>query len=334
MAAKFSLSDLLNAKSKAVEPAAEKDSGFEITMISVHDLTPSGYNFYSLSEIEDLKDSIEILGVQQNLIVQPDANGKYEVIAGHRRREAVRRLVEEGKTQFEMIPCRIEANPDEIRKKIAVIYTNSTTRELNEWEKIEQVNRLKELLQEYKKTHELPGRVREILAETFRVSPTQVGRMETIHANLVPELKEELKKETIGFSAAAELARLSPADQRAVYEKQQEQGSISLKEIKAQKPEQQQNTEPEPATELEPPLQKPINILAEVLMMFKELLQKEIVRFAAADSEIIRAYCKLLAGKMEETEKELFTQMGSDMFGGSGAEILEETLPEPPKEEG
>jgi ParB family chromosome partitioning protein len=274
-------------------------------MISVHDLTSSGYNFYSLSGIEDLKDSIEILGVQQNLIVQPIAEGvdqgKYEIIAGHRRRAAVKKLVEEGKTQFEMIPCRIETNPDEIRKKIAIIYTNSTTRELNEWEKIEQLNRLKALLQEYKKTHELPGRIRELLAETFKISTTQVGRMETIHANLVPELKEELKRETIGFSAAAELSRLSSADQRAVYEKQQEQGSVSLKEIKAQKP----KAEPKPAAASEPPAQKPMNPKVEALMLFKELLQKELSKFAAADSEIIRAYCKLLTVKMEETEKEL-----------------------------
>jgi len=234
---KFSLMDLLNDKSKPenlnndvnIEIRAGKD--FKVELISVHNLEPSTDNFYSVEDVADLKDSIELLGVQQNLTVKQivDSN-KYKVIAGHRRRLASLELVEGGKTQFELVPCRIETNLDEIRERILLIYTNSTTRQLSDWEKVKQLEQLKELLKEYKKTHELPGRVRELLAETLNVSVSQVRRIENINDHLTQEFKEELKQNNINFSTAAELSRLSVSDQKAVYEKHQEKGT-KLKDV-------------------------------------------------------------------------------------------------------
>lgn len=232
MAGKFRLTDLLNASSK---PGGREE--FKVELISVRRLVASEDNFYSVEDVADLKDSIEMMGVQQNLTVEPiPGTDQYKVIAGHRRRLATLKLLEEGKEQFELVPCRIETSEDDIKKRIMLIHTNATTRELSDWEKIEQMNQLKELIGEYKKNHELPGRVRELLAETLNVSTSQVGRMESISKNLSPEFKEELKQGNISASTAAELARKPKPEQQEAFEQHKEAGKTVLSDVKEIKP--------------------------------------------------------------------------------------------------
>lgn len=90
----FDLNSLLNTKSKgaAVQvqgPAQEAENAFSVVMLDVEDLMPSKDNFYATEGINELADAIELSGgIEQNLVVKPEAHGKYEVIAGHRRRLA------------------------------------------------------------------------------------------------------------------------------------------------------------------------------------------------------------------------------------------------------
>ena len=48
-----------------------------------------------------LKDSIEQFGLLEPCTVRPAGGGKYTLISGHRRKLMHRRLVEEGKTEFQ-----------------------------------------------------------------------------------------------------------------------------------------------------------------------------------------------------------------------------------------
>lgn len=240
---KFNLMNMLNDKSKVAEPedndvkdVAGTNNDFKVELISVHQLEPSKDNFYSVADIADLKDSIEMVGVQQNLTVRKIAGAnKYKVLAGHRRRLASLKLVEEGKQQFELVPCRVETDIDEIKEKILLIYTNSTSRELSDWEKVEQLAQLKPLLKEYKKTHDIPGRVRELLAEALNVSPSQVGRIESINDNLIPEFKEKLKNNDITFSAASALSRELVDVQVAAFKEHKEHGTIKNRDTEKEK---------------------------------------------------------------------------------------------------
>ena len=155
----FDLNNLLNGKSKAAAvqektegPVRDTEKDFEVVMLDVEDLMPSKDNFYSTENIEELALSIELSGeIEQNLIVKPEAHGKYEVIAGHRRRLAALKLVNEGKGEYRKVPCRIKYETDEIKDKVSLIITNSTTRELTDWEKVEQAKELRNILIEYKK---------------------------------------------------------------------------------------------------------------------------------------------------------------------------------------
>lgn len=245
----FNLNDLLNSKSKGAagqqEVMEEQEDAFCVVMLDVEDLMPSKDNFYSTENIEELATSIELAGgIEQNLVVKPEAHGKYEVIAGHRRRMAALKLVTEGKEEYRKVPCRIKKESDAIKDKLSLILTNSTARQLTDWEKIQQVKELKEVLIQYKEAlqeenKDKPkeerikmGRIREIVAQMLRVSTTQIGRMEAIDNNLSKDFKKELEKGNIGISAAHELSRLDEEAQEKVYEQYEKKGELQIKDVK------------------------------------------------------------------------------------------------------
>lgn len=248
----FDLTSLLNTRSKgAAVQVQEKENAFNVEMLDIEDLMPSKDNFYSTENIDELADAIELSGcIEQNLVVKPQAHGKYEIIAGHRRRLAILKLVQEGKEEYRKVPCRIKKESDAIRDRLSLIFTNATARQLTDWEKIKQVEELKEVLTEYKKAlqeenkdkpkeeREKIGRIREIVARILNTSTTQIGRMEAISSHLSQDFKEEMKKGNIGISAAHELSRLDEEEQKKAYEQYEEKGELHIKDVKPEEKEE------------------------------------------------------------------------------------------------
>lgn len=237
---KFNLNQLLNgaslnAGSGETEMEYNRRPPLKVVSLNINDLIPSNNNFYSVENIKELKMSIEMFGVLQNLTVKPLDNGRYEIVSGHRRHKACMELVAEGKTEFEYIPCGIQTEQDEIKEHILLIMTNSTTRELSDWEKMKQAEELRKSFGELKKRENLPGRVRDLVAEALNTSPTQIARLNAIDNNLTPEFKEEFKEGKIGTSAAYELSGMSAEQQKQAYSEYRESGSVSASEIKEQK---------------------------------------------------------------------------------------------------
>ena len=227
----FNMMDLLNNNSNEIANNEGNTPRFNITQIHINDLVPSANNFYSIEEIEELKNTIELLGLQQNLVVKKTEDGMYKIIAGHRRYYSMLRLYQEGNKNFRYVPCKVEED-DELKNELRLIITNSTTRELTDWEKIHQANKLKELLIEYKKREKIPGRTRDIVADILNVSSTQIARMESISNNLIDDFKEELKVDNVKISAAYELSKLPEEKQREVYKEHEDKSSITIKDIK------------------------------------------------------------------------------------------------------
>lgn len=258
---KFNLNQILNSASRQAAEGGDnppRPTESEIKKISVFDLVPSEENFYSMREIEELKAAIEIAGkVLQNLVVVPLENGKYKVIAGHRRRLASIALVEDGKPQYEFVPCSVEpteeaAEDQEIRDGLNLIVTNSQ-REKTAWDKIEEVRYLRDVLEKAKTRPRFAGLLRAIAERTFgggevqadgtrdfiakvlHTSTTQIGRYDTIIRHLSPEFKAELKEDRINLSTAYELAGLPEDEQRAAFEDYKRTGEISIKAARERK---------------------------------------------------------------------------------------------------
>lgn len=242
------MNQILNDASKRAAPGgggqtAPASRPAEIERLSVFDLVPSEDNFYSMNDIEELKSKIELAGkVLQNFIVVPLGGGKYKVISGHRRRAACIALVEEGKPEFEFVPCTIEADEQDaevqaIREEIMLIAANSQ-REKTAWDKIEEARRTRALLERIKKQEKLPGDMRKLVAQTLNTSPAQIGRFDAITRNLCPAFMEELKADRINISTAYELSGLSAEDQAAAFEEYRETGKVSIRDARERKQDQ------------------------------------------------------------------------------------------------
>ena len=252
---KFNLNQILNDASKRAAPGgggqtAPASRPAEIERLSVFDLVPSEDNFYSMNDIEELKSKIELAGkVLQNFIVVPLGGGKYKVISGHRRRAACISLVEDGKPEYEFVPCTIEADEEDaevqaIREEIMLIAANSQ-REKTAWDKIEEARRTRALLEKIKAQEKLPGDMRKLVAQTLNTSPAQIGRFDAITRNLCPAFMDELKADRLNISTAYELSGLSAEDQAAAFEKYRETGEISIKDARERK------QDPPPAAEVQ-----------------------------------------------------------------------------------
>lgn len=216
-AKKFNLTELLNQRSKeTAEAAPQGEKTAEIatpeegvsSTADIYDLIPSKGNFYSVEDVQDLKQSIELLGVLQPLLVtEEEENGKRRIIAGHRRRLAVMQLVDEGKDRFRRVPILIKPKKNAILDRLALIMANRF-REKTDWERMTEALETEKLVLELKDSMNIPGRTRDLLAEIIETSPAQIGRYKAIYNNLIPELMAEFKANRIVVSVIYEASGL------------------------------------------------------------------------------------------------------------------------------
>lgn len=204
----------------------------EIKQIDVNLLVEHPDNFYDVSDVTELKQAIVMAGgVRQNLIVEPVDNGKYRIVSGHRRCKAVKELLDEHAGIPSTVPCEIETDPNVAQ--LLLITTNSSTRKLTAWERIEQYTQLESLYRYFKAQNKLPGRKREALAKLLQEGPTNVARLKVISDNKNAKLVDMLKQDRIGISAAYELCKLAPDVQEEFCDLVKEKDKISLADVKA-----------------------------------------------------------------------------------------------------
>lgn len=245
--AKFDLHQLLNEHSKAAAVEREQEprraDGMEQLTLDVYDLIPSQENFYSTQYINDLKQSIAIVGLLQPLLVKQDGD-KYRVTAGHRRRLACIALVEDGLEQFRRVPCVIQTGEapqgaaETILDRLALIFANGF-REKSDWEKMEESLQTEALITELRKEVNLEGRTRRILSEFTGITEAQLGRYKTIKKNLCPRLMQAFKGKRLGVSTACELSGLSLDYQERAADQLEEMGVLSINDAKALKQEEE-----------------------------------------------------------------------------------------------
>lgn len=210
----------------------------EITNIDVYDLVPSQDNFYHVDDT--LKRSIELVGVLQPLLVSRQEDGKYKVIAGHRRRLAVLSLLEEGKEEMRFVPCVFKK--EDVRDRLALIMANRF-RDKTDWEKMMEAIQAEELAKELKKEYGLNGRTREVLAEITGTTEAQLGRYKSIYNNLSARLMKDFKESVINVSVAVELCGMSAEGQERAADRVEEAGTLSLTEAREMKQQEEAGKE-------------------------------------------------------------------------------------------
>lgn len=235
-----------NAQKAAVGDETPK-ARFRTKDISIKKLYSNDKNFYSVTDIEPLAQKILLVGLIENLEVvhDPCDQGEYRITAGERRWRALKLLVEQGYTDFEMVTCQIQtpASADEemLRLIIANDYRNKTVTDILEEEK-----QLKDILQRMKqegreiKGYKLDsGRLRDVIAKMLQMPATKIAQIESINKHLIPEFSKELKEGRLTFSAAYMISGMNEETQAEMLERYQENG-LTYKEVKEIKQQQEE----------------------------------------------------------------------------------------------
>lgn len=197
---KFDLAALMGA-----EAVSNLDT-MQVQEIALDQIDENPANTYSQQGIDDLAESIQVVGLQQPLVVQPNGGGRYLLIAGHRRRNALALL---GRTSA---PCIVSPEGlDPAKRTLILHWTNTMARGgagLTGDGLASAAKEIEAALLDLKKRGEveLPGKLREYVAGVLQVSESNLARAKAIDSHLSNAWKGDYKCRRINESVAYELS--------------------------------------------------------------------------------------------------------------------------------
>ena len=178
-------------KFAATLPEAVPKSGTreQIEYIDEAKLSGDGENFYSMEGIEALAQNIELVGLQQPLRVRPDPDdeGGYIVVSGHRRLTAIRTICKADEPErWRTVPCIVERGElSPAMRELRLIYANSDTRRMSNADLSAQAERVEKLLYQLREEGvEFPGRMRDHVAEVCQIRKSKLARLKVIRKGL------------------------------------------------------------------------------------------------------------------------------------------------------
>ena len=163
--------------------------------------------------------SILMDGLQEPLIIGR-VNGEYLLSGGHRRREALVILQNEGHTEItQNIPCRFK-DMTETQFRLSLLIGNTFNRKMTDYDLMNQAADWKEVLTQARKEKllvlEEGKRVRDYVATVLGEKPTKIAQLEAINNNATEEVKEQFEKGNMKITSAYETSRLSEDAQKEV----------------------------------------------------------------------------------------------------------------------
>ena len=212
MAKAFKITDYL-------EPSAEPRP-MEITLVKISKIDANWKNFYSVDFLEqDLAESIKVSGLLTPLGVVEGVNGRYKLISGHRRLRALRFLYErerEDRERWELVPCVVYDTPEDAdREELMLIHANAQRVKSGPELQKEAVKTTEILVRMKERGVELPGRMRDRVAEALQISSTRLARLEAIKNNLTyPGWQRKWEEQKINESVAYRLSQCSYDEQQ------------------------------------------------------------------------------------------------------------------------
>ncbi len=215
---------------------SESDTGLKEIEIGL--LHPNARNFYPRVEgLDELRESIQANGLLEPLTVVPNGDdGSYRLISGHNRLRALRvlhNMLPEDE-RWKKVTCLVLPVLTEAQETCAIIEANRQ-RVKSSALLAEEAKKLTENYMERKAAGEdLPGRIRERVAEALHVSQTKLATISAIKKNLVvPGFRRDWKEDKLSESVAYEISKLSQDAQYRLLDWKIDHGrELSIKAVK------------------------------------------------------------------------------------------------------
>lgn len=206
---KFDMSEFL----APVEGVPESDTTREI---AVEDILDNPLNFYPRPDngkLAELMESIQANGLLEPPTVVPAGDGKYRLISGHSRMNAVRLLAAHKDTavaeRFQRVLCRVLPSMTTEQEECAVIEANRQ-RVKSPALLAEEAERLTKIyIKRREAGEELPGRIRDRVAEAMQVNKAKLANLSAIKRGIkVSGIVRKWEAGDIPEAAALEIARM------------------------------------------------------------------------------------------------------------------------------
>lgn len=222
------MSAIFNPYAKYDEEKGEK-TRTNIIEIEINKLVPfknQPFKEYTESEMQELKDSIKRIGLQNEIIVRKISDEEYQILSGHNRVKAFQEL------EFNTIPCRVIEVDDDTAEMI-LIDTNIVQRDgLSVMERAKAYKRKEEIKKRKKYNVE---QVSENFNEQEKQEISITEARQTFYRylslnNLIPEYQEQCDIGKLMVTAGEHLSKLSMEQQRRILDVL---GSVTITESKA-----------------------------------------------------------------------------------------------------
>ena len=211
-------------KFNVMDVLGEQLAGVADTMmeIPVDDIRDNPRNFYPTPDPQALRalaDSIRANGLLEPPTVVPAGDGTYRLISGHSRLAAIRSMWEDGTTEedwtrFSKVLCRVLPPMSEGQEQAAVIEANRQRVKSNALLADEAEKLTAAYIKRREAGEQLPGRIRDYVAEALQVKATKVANLSAIKNGLkVPGIVERWKHNEIPEAAALLIARMDLDEQ-------------------------------------------------------------------------------------------------------------------------
>ena len=220
-----------------IKPVSESDTMREIP---VDDIQDNPRNFYPQPDpaaLTALADSIQANGLLEPPTVVPSGDGQtYRLISGHSRMAAVRKILASGEEsgRFEKVLCRVLPPMTPEQEECAVIEANRQ-RVKSPVLLADEAQRLTDMYIKRKEAgEELPGRIRDRVAEVLQVNATKLANLAVIKKGLkVPGIVERWKHNEIPEAAALLIARMDIDEQYRLLDWMIDKGrSYTINEVR------------------------------------------------------------------------------------------------------
>lgn len=178
-------------------------TGMTMIEVAYDDLVPAEDNVREqIDDVDDLAASILATGLQQPLKVQATGEGKYLIVAGHRRHAAIGKLRTEHRAwNGRPVPCVVNGKYEDEDRVAAMLVENLQRRDLNPMEEAYAFSRLR---------REFGWKPADIGARIGR-SPEYVS-IRLRFVNLPSLAKDRLRAGTLPLATASALAQIKNGD--------------------------------------------------------------------------------------------------------------------------
>ena len=187
------------------------------------------FKLYDADKKQEMIESIKINGIMQPLIVRPIGEGKYQILAGHNRRNCAKEV---GLTE---LPCIIKENLTDDEAKIYLIDTNLCTRD--NISPMERARAYRIKYDTYKKRNIKTSVLEEVRKDNYGMARSMMIKEEkssngTIQrylrlTYLIPELQEAIDNDKIKINTGEKLSFLPKQEQHCIAELLEENIKIS-----------------------------------------------------------------------------------------------------------